>query len=382
MKMAINASRARSGGAKTHLHGIISSIDPWRFGFETVYIWAPKLLLQSLPEFSWLIKCNNTWIEGSLFKQLLWEKFIFIKELKERKVDIILNIDAGTICPFLPAVTMSRDMLAFEPGEAARLGFGRARLRQLLLKYIQCQSLSKSNGVIFLTNYAARMIGAYCGKIKSMKIVPHGVSASFERSFNKKRQYKRGNNPIQLLYVSPVWLFKHQWHVVRAVEILRDKGLNVFLRLVGGGDQSGLQKLNHQISKSDRRSLFVDYVGEVPHKDLPIYLSKADIFVFASSCENMPNSLIEAMKSSLPIACSDRGPMPEILQDGGIYFDPENPDSIANVIETLINDADIRERVSRRAFELSKPYSWVKCAHDTFEYISQISSRAKRNENK
>ena len=53
-------------------------------------------------------------------------------------------------------------------------------------------------------------------------------------------------------------------------------------------------------------------------------LKRAHLFVFASSCENMPNTLVEAMASGLPIACSDRGPMPEILRDGGTYFDPEN----------------------------------------------------------
>ena len=50
---------------------------------------------------------------------------------------------------------------------------------------------------------------------------------------------------------------------------------------------------------------------------MPEYLSKSNIFIFASSCENMPITLIEGMASGLPIACSDRGPMPEVLQDGG-----------------------------------------------------------------
>ena len=35
----------------------------------------------------------------------------------------------------------------------------------------------------------------------------------------------------------------------------------------------------------------------------------------------MPNTLVEAMASGLPIACSDRGPMPEVLGDGGVLFD-------------------------------------------------------------
>ena len=39
MRLAINALRAKSGGAKSHLKGIISNIDPKIHGFEKVYIW-------------------------------------------------------------------------------------------------------------------------------------------------------------------------------------------------------------------------------------------------------------------------------------------------------------------------------------------------------
>jgi len=376
MRLAINASRAKSGGGILHLIEILSNSEPLDYGFSEVHVWAHEKLLSALPNKPWLIRHLPKSAKASILKQLWWEFFDLPRELSSRGCEILLNVDAGTVCPFRPAVTMSRDMLAFEPGEASRLGFGRARFRQFFLKYIQCRSLSKSDGAIFLTNYAAKVIGSQCRHIKSVKIIPHGVSTIFEKNPNRWKFHGEHDNSLQILYVSPVWVFKHQWHVVRAVEILRAKGLNVFLKLVGGGDKLGLEILNHQISQSDPNSFFVDYVGEVPHKDLPLYLSEADIFVFASSCENMPNSLIEAMKSALPIACSNRGPMREILQDGGVYFDPEEPESIANAIENLIVDAGIRERASRRAFELSKPYSWVRCAHDTFDYISQVFSRA------
>ena len=56
---------------------------------------------------------------------------------------------------------------------------------------------------------------------------------------------------------------------------------------------------------------------------LPEHLREAELFVFASSCENLPNILIEGMAAGLPIACSRRPPMPEVLGDAGESFDPE-----------------------------------------------------------
>jgi len=63
---------------------------------------------------------------------------------------------------------------------------------------------------------------------------------------------------------------------------------------------------------------FITQTGVVPPNDLATLLAEFDLFIFASSCENMPNTLLEGMASDLPIACSNRGPMPEVLRDGGV----------------------------------------------------------------
>ena len=54
MRLAINALRAKSGGAKSHLKGIIGNIDPKTYGFEKVYIWTYKSVSKELPKYDWL----------------------------------------------------------------------------------------------------------------------------------------------------------------------------------------------------------------------------------------------------------------------------------------------------------------------------------------
>ena len=55
---------------------------------------------------------------------------------------------------------------------------------------------------------------------------------------------------------------------------------------------------------------------------------------------------MEAMAAGLPIASSYRGPMIEILKDGGIYFNPEGPDTILLALEEIIGDSKLRERLN------------------------------------
>ena len=81
------------------------------------------------------------------------------------------------------------------------------------------------------------------------------------------------------------------------------------------------------------------------------------------------------MAAGMPIACSDRGPMPEILRDGGLYFDPENVDSIYKAISTLVKDKNLRVSLSTKSKGYSEEYSWRKCSKKTFNYLEEISNK-------
>ena len=109
--------------------------------------------------------------------------------------------------------------------------------------------------------------------------------------------------------------------------------------------------------------------GHTDPKKLPKLISNSNIFIFASSCENMPNTLVEGMAIGLPIACSNRGPMPEILSDGGLYFDPEDDLSISESVEEIILKQNTRERIASKAKQLSKDYSWKICSKNTFKNL-------------
>ena len=90
----------------------------------------------------------------------------------------------------------------------------------------------------------------------------------------------------------------------------------------------------------------------------------------------MPNILIEAMKSGLPIACSKSDPMTEFLKDGGFYFDPYSANSIYESLHSLINDPNTRMTKALLSKSYSNEYKWKKCAHETVEYLSTIKKNS------
>lgn len=369
--VGIDASRNRSGGAKERLIGMLSSVDPTRYGILEIHVWAFQSLLNSIPDRPWLVKHNTRLLEQSLAKQLWWQIVHLSKEAKEARCDILFTTDASTLCRFKPMVVFSQDMLSYEPGIMRYFGYGYARLRLLAILYLQNAAFRRAEGVIFLTRYAGQLIQKSCGSLSRVAFIPHGVSQIFSNTVRSLQSPVSAERSIRCLYVSPASHYKHQWIVVQAIEALRQRGISITLDLVGGGDGTAHAKLCDQIERSDPAGIFIQQVGEVSHNSLPSYLANADIFVFASSCENMPVTLLEAMAVGLPIACSNRGPMPEVLEDGGVYFDPEDPASIAHAIEQIITDDELCVRIAQKAKVLSSQYSWQRCADETFAFIAK-----------
>ena len=123
--------------------------------------------------------------------------------------------------------------------------------------------------------------------------------------------------------------------------LLRKEGTPIELHLVGGGDSQALNLMLDAIDRNKTDKNFIYYHGSLPYKETLEWYHKADMFVFPSTCENLPIILLEAMTAGLPIASSDRGPMPEVLKDAVLYFNPESVTSIKNCLRYMIENPDL-----------------------------------------
>jgi glycosyltransferase involved in cell wall biosynthesis len=133
-----------------------------------------------------------------------------------------------------------------------------------------------------------------------------------------------------------------------------------------------LKRLQRVIRGLDPQGQFLKFGGPVEHAALPACYRAADAFVFGSSCENLPNILLEAMASGLPIACSNRLPMPEVLGQAGIYFDPVRPHKIEEALSKLFQDGELRRNLASAAYERAERFSWSACARDTFRFLADV----------
>ena len=207
--------------------------------------------------------------------------------------------------------------------------------------------------------------------------IPHGIEPRFAAQPKHQRPIHDYSlkEPFTFLYVSILMPYKHQIKVAEAVSMLRTAGSPIQIKFVGSAWGHYGQEFLKTLRQRDPLEEFLIWSGEIPFSDLHNEYQNADAFVFASSCENLSNILIEAMSAGLPIACSNRGPMPEVLGSAGVYFDPLQPQDIAIAMRTLMQDADLRTGLAAQAKALSQEYSWQQCAKDTFEFIAAAAAQ-------
>ena len=371
INLGIDASRCRSGGSINHIKGILAHFTPSVSSISYIHLWSYSKLLDIIPNYEWLIKHKTKFLDKNLLSQLFWQFFSLKKELKKYNCGFLFTADASSLCTFKNQVVLSQDLLSYEQGVTNYFGWGISRARLFIIRIVQNNAFRAAKGVIFLTNYTSNLIQKSCGRLANVAIIPHGFNSGFNEIDYKSRAKLTSHSTIVCTYVSNTEMYKHQWVVVRAIALLRKKNYDIILNLIGGGNGQAQQILESQILKSDPLNKFVTQYDFLIQDQIQEILTKTDIFVFASSCETFGITLLEGMASGLPIACSDRSSLPELLRDGGIYFDPENENSIAKKIEVLINDPVLSERLAKRAKTISTEFSWERCSQETFSFISE-----------
>ena len=375
--IGIDATNIRGGGGSTHLIELLNALKPKELGIQKVVIWAGASTVSLLPAKSWLTIINPKMLNKGLFKRTIWQVMCLSQAVRESACDVLFVPGGSYSGSFSPVVTMSQNLLPFENLELRRFGISWTALKYLLLRYTQTKSMKQSQGVIFLTEYARNSVQKYTGALSNTVLIPHGISKNFFTE--PKKQFNINHysveRPLKILYVSIVNEYKHQWNVVSAVSMLREQSrYPLALSLVGPSTVSAGKRIKRAIDRYDFSRQWVKYDGPVDHDILVNYYMDADLAVFASSCENLPIILLEKMAAGLPIACSNKGPMPEVLGAVNFYFNPEDPKAIASVIGEMISSEKERYQVSLSNHNKAQLYSWDSCAFETFKFLVKTAN--------
>jgi glycosyltransferase involved in cell wall biosynthesis len=376
MIVGVDGSNLRGGGGVTHLVNLLTAADPAAHGIHRIVVWGARPLLDKLPERGWLVKQPQRALERSAVRRLMWQR-LSLPGLARRECDVLFAPGGSTPHGFRPSIALSQNLLPFAPGELRRYGATAIGVRLRLLRFAQARAIRSADGVIFLTRHARDTVLQAVPDCGASELIPHGVEDRF-RSPPRPQRSIADDEPIRVLYVSIIDLYKHQDVVAQAVADLRREGLPLVADFVGPAYPPALRAFRAAADRLDPNGDFLHYHGAIAHADLPEWYRSADLFVFASSCETFGITLLEAMATGLPIACSDRSALPEVLGDAGEFFDPECAASIAGALRRLARDPALRRRHAEAAHARAQLFTWERCARDTLRFIARVGGGAAR----
>lgn len=165
-----------------------------------------------------------------------------------------------------------------------------------------------------------------------------------------------------ILYVGRQVPVKNLETMLRGFAQARKQGCQHSLVLVGGETSytSSLRSLASSLRIADH----VLFTGPI-FKELPEVYNLADLFLLMSHYESFGAVVLEAMASGIPIICSDRGGLPEVVGDAGAVVPAEDPAALADRICQMLSSDELREEFRGRGLARCKQFSWAQCAQET-----------------
>ncbi|WP_170399667.1 glycosyltransferase family 4 protein [Ruegeria arenilitoris] len=116
------------------------------------------------------------------------------------------------------------------------------------------------------------------------------------------------------------------------------------------------------LKASAARSESILFTGEIDDPELAALLNAADALVFPSLWEGFGLPALEAMSCGTPVLSSDRGSLPEVVGDGGLYFDPQSSHALADQTIRLLTEPGLHSALSQKALAQASNFSWDKGA--------------------
>ena len=371
MKIVINALSARLGGGQTYLKNLLAHL-PEQADLD-ILVYAPASL--RLPEDTRIRRLTTRWPTENPLLRTVWEKIALPSVLRNEKVQILF-CPGGIIATNVPAgcktVTMFRNMMPFDPVVLQRMPFGLQKIRNWILKRVMLRSMAAADLTIFISEYARCVIEGLIN-VKNSATIPHGISSRFRTAKQVIDRPSWLPNGEYLLYVSRFDVYKHQMEVVQAYAKLPTDLRNYYKLLLVGELDSMLSEKVQNFINTEKLQNSILILGGITYDDLPNLYHHAKINIFASSCENCPNILLEALGAGKPVLSSSIMPMPEFGMGAVEYFDPIDPEDLASKIIMVLRDESRMKSLGSMAHHRSLDFEWSVTGLKTWEIMMSLA---------
>jgi glycosyltransferase involved in cell wall biosynthesis len=219
---------------------------------------------------------------------------------------------------------------------------------ELLLAEIQ-----QAAAVVTVSEYNMRYLSAQLGLTPNDKV--HCIYNGLDLSIFEYRQPRASDgNPPVILSVGRLIEKKGFGDLIASAAILRRRGHRFRVEIVGAGPL--LPALEAQVRRLGLKSC-VQFLGAQPQETVQLDYRRATLFALPcvvtadGDRDGIPTVLLEAMASGTPVVSTEVSGIPELIESGsdGLLVEPNNPALLADALEQLLIDPELRNRLAQAA---------------------------------
>ena len=390
LKVLINAVSAKSGGAVSYIRNLADELVMSYPKYEFIFV-CPSDQVGSILKVGRNIKVILTEIgQQSSWKRFLWDQIALRRIIQKEKVVLLISSsDFGVWFPPCRQILMIRNSLFFSreylkkilPQKSLRF-----KLEFFLRRWFISLSAKSSDAVVTASKSMMEAVRRSI-PIPDGKAVVNCFGVSLDRfarhpTNSSEDVRNEPRKPFQILYVSEYSDYKNLTTLLKALPILRETG-KVDFCLVSTLDPSQFSDVEI-ISREEDKTLasspqiapFVKFTGSIPYDEIPHLYRHSDLFVFASLAESFGHPLVEAMASELPIIASDIPICREICGEAAVYFNPLDPENLAEKIIFLWNNPDLMRQMGQKGRKrVETHFDWKDHARRLVDIIEQVMAK-------
>ncbi len=290
----------------------------------------------------------------------IWLEIRLPRVLKKYKADVFVSPDGFlSLRSDVPAVPVIHD-LNFEhyPQQLPRL------VRWFYRKYFP-KYARKACRIGTVSEYSRQDIAkTYEIDPETIDVYYNGINALYQPSSEGKKQSVRkdisGRQPY-FVFVGALNPRKNVPGLLKAFEHFREQTRHDHKLVVVGDAMHKTSALKNQLN-SMRHNKDVIFTGRLPAQELSGVLGAAEAMVFVPYFEGFGIPVVEAMAAGVPLVCSKSASLPEVAGEAAILVDPDNHTEIAEAMQKIVEDTDLRQRLINKGHKQKMKFSWDKTA--------------------
>ena len=200
-------------------------------------------------------------------------------------------------------------------------------------------------------------------------IVPNGID---QRRFSPDGSSSGllGAGDPTVLFVGRLVEGKRPEDALAAIKRVRRSYPTARLVFVGDGPLRG--ELQQRAAEQNLDAA-VEFLGEVPHEEMPGLYRSADLFVLPSRAEGLPRTVLEALSTATPVVASDLPQLRPVVDGAGITVPVENVEGFAAALSDLAGDPERRAVMGQQGRErIETDYSWEETVRMTTDRLESL----------